>query len=179
MAIIVDDILRPNYKIAFPDPKPRPIIGRSEALNAEFYDSIWFQEPVFDQFELPFLEMEEVLLSVSQGKNIVETPLAGRDGEVFEYISKASHVITMRGRLVDPNIDVRPDDKIRQLMEWCEYPDRFEIKSTFLTNFFGIKFVIIKDYDFPQTEGFRNVQDFRIILKEDVGEEIIITEVAT
>ena len=172
--VILNDVLRPNYKVPFPDPVP--ISEGVSFLGTDILDAVTFAAPTLEGFDESLFTLKECIMSVQESKNIVETPIAGRDGEIFEYISMASHVITLRGKIVGPYQDIRPDEEIGLLMQWLRYPDTIEIFSRYLQNHFGITRVIVKDYNLPQTEAYRNEQQYRITLKEDLGEDIIIEE---
>lgn len=176
--VIVSGGFRP--KVKFPDPTPN-YQGYSKITGVELLDRVTLVSPQAEGFTDPQFNLDECIISVSQGKNIVATPLAGRDGEVFEYISMASHEIMIRGRLASPYPDVAPDEApgassgtIAQLLEYLQYPGTITIIADILFQRFDMQDFVIFDYDFPQSEGMRNIQEFRIMAREDLGQEIII-----
>lgn len=114
--------------------------------------------------------VDTVLFSVSQSKNIVTTPIQGRDGTVKEYISMGDYDISIEGKIVSQNNDF-PEDDVNELIQILNAPVAIKIISEFLA-FFGIHESVVENYDFPQMEGFRNEQSFSISLLSDTPVEL-------
>lgn len=107
------------------------------------------------------LDLGTVLCTVNMTKNIVATPIQGRNGTVKEYISDGDYVINIKGLIVSPAQESFPEVEFNVLKKYCDAPVEIPVASTFL-NRFGIKSFVIQDYRFDQTEGMRNVQAFEI-----------------
>lgn len=118
------------------------------------------------------LKINEVLLTVTQNKNIVKTQVAGRSGTVKEYISSGDYGVQIQGFLIDPNPQKRPDFKIQQLLQICEASASIKVFSNFL-NLFGISDLVIESYSLPQKAGFWNVQPFELNCVSDVPFELV------
>ena len=111
------------------------------------------------------LVIELVLLTVNQRKNIVKTQIQGLKGTIKEYISDDDYTIELKGIISDVN-NAYPESLIQRIINICEIPSEIPVKSSYL-NLFGIYNVVIESYNFPQSEGFRNQQEFTISMTSD------------
>jgi hypothetical protein len=107
------------------------------------------------------LSMATVLIDVTQTKNIVTTPIQGRNGTVKEYISDGDYAINIKGVLVGNGNEVRPEDKLGVLLGFCQAPVPINVASNILASF-GIYTIVIDSYTFNQMEGQRNVIPFEL-----------------
>lgn len=117
------------------------------------------------------LNLATVLIDVSQSKNIVTTPIQGRNGTVKEYISDGDYIINIKGVVVGDGNDVRPDEKLGLLLGFCQAPVAIDVASNILASF-GIYTLVIKDYTFNQLEGQRNVIPFELNCMSETPFEI-------
>ena len=117
------------------------------------------------------LSMATVLIDVSQSKNIVTTPIQGRNGTVKEYISDGDYIINIKGVVVGDGNEVRPEDKLGVLLGFCQAPVEINVASNILASF-GIYTLVIKDYTFNQLEGQRNVIPFELNCMSETPFEI-------
>jgi len=142
----------------------------------EFGNTVYF-EPI---------RLVEVLVNIQLTKNIVTTPIAGRDGTVKQYISNGDYMITINGRVsgqYNPNNDefretnsiFQFQQSIDKLVNVCNIGYAIPITSRFLERFF-INKVVITDYSMPQIEGVRNYQPFTINMLSDNEDRLIFTE---
>ncbi len=113
------------------------------------------------------LEINTVLITVSQSKNIVETPMAGHDGTVKEYISMGDYVIDIKGALASESSEVFPEEDTLKLLTLLKAPKSLEIASRYLNDVFDIHNIVIKSFDLGQNEGFQNIQFFSISAVSD------------
>lgn len=107
--------------------------------------------------------IDTILISVSQTKNIVTTPIQGRNGTVKEYVSDGDYQISLEGKIVSKTNNY-PEAEVSELIQICKSPISIpadSIISEFLA-WFGIHSFVIESFDFPQTEGVRNEQEFSI-----------------
>ncbi len=111
------------------------------------------------------ISIDHCLISISQQKNIVTTPIAGLNGTVKEYISDGDFAIDIEGTISSKQ-NVYPETEVNELIQILKAQTNLTIISEFL-NWFGISSTVVTNYDFPQTEGFRNVQEFKISLLSD------------
>lgn len=152
-------------------------------FNISQYENIGaFGLPVFDvlefdqlryttldgkQVSVESLSLGVALITVTQSKNIVITPIQGRTGgTVKEYISDGDYHINIKGVLVGEGNEVKPQGKKNVLVAFCQAPVEINVASPLL-NDFGIYTIVISDYNFPQVEGQRNVVPFEINAMSD------------
>ena len=127
-----------------------------------------------EQVPFPTLVINTVLFSVNQSKNIVKTPIQGRNGTVKEYISDGDYDISIRGVIVSENANEYPKDEVRKLIEILRVQDSFSIASRYLNEVFDITDIVIESYSLPQSEGYHNVQAFEINAVSDEPIEITV-----
>ena len=124
------------------------------------------------------LTIPTAIIEVNQVKNIITTPIQGRDGTVKEYISKGDYMITVTG-IISGQMDeqtgevrdignVYPTADVQKLISICEVPDSLDVTSDFLGMFLKEDSkVVITDYNIPQQIGVRNFQTFTINMLSD------------
>ncbi len=128
--------------------------------------------------EIVFLA--ECIITVNQEKNIVVTPLQGKDGTVKEYISDGDYQITIDAAVSSydaPGNEDRtayPMEQIRALVKMLKVKDGLELQSDFLT-LFDITSAVVKSYGMVQ-ETHSNRQSFQLQLLSDTPFEIKILE---
>ena len=128
-----------------------------------------------EEIEYDSLTVNTVLFTVNQSKNIVKTPIQGRNGTVKEYISDGDFDIQIRGIIADPNPDAYPEKEVNKLIEILKVQDNIEIAAQYLNDNFGITNIVIESYALPQNEGFQNMQAFEINAVSDDPIELAIT----
>jgi hypothetical protein len=111
------------------------------------------------------VRLTTVLVNLTQSKNIVMTPINGRNGTVKEYVSDGDFVIEIFGKVVNKN-NIYPTEAVRALKELKDVPQAIEINCPYLQTF-DISNVVITDFEMNETEGFRNSQEFRISMVSD------------
>jgi hypothetical protein len=108
------------------------------------------------------------VVSISQGKNIVKTPLTEVNGTVKEMISLKDVDITIRGLLISADRDA-PEADMYLLQEIYK-----SSKETLLRNVltdialvdYGYR-VVIEDLSFPEVKGVKNVRPYEMKLVSD------------
>ena len=117
----------------------------------------------------------DIIMSVTQTKNIVKTAIKGRNGTIKEFISDGDYEINITGKLSGQYIpkkgnwealDDYPEDAIKRLVQLCKIPAPLPVASNFFEPY-GIDNVVINDYSFPQREGYRKEQTFTINMSSD------------
>jgi hypothetical protein len=119
------------------------------------------------------LTIDTVMMNVNQSKNIVRTPIAGRDGTVKEYISDGDFDISISGRLVTPYANVYPREEVNILFELLSLKKQIPVASDFLL-LFNIDSIVVLNYTITEVEGSRNQVEFSINALSDKAEEIIL-----
>lgn len=134
--------------------------------------------------EIDPLTMNTVLMTVRQTKNIVMTPIQGRNGTVKEYISDGDYVITAVGAIVTEQTlqnffgNRFPIEEVDALIQLLQAQKELRATSNFL-QLFGIDDVVITGYDLPQQQGSREIQPFTINMVSDTAIELRDVETET
>lgn len=148
-----------------------PLQKFTSKLNTIVYSNVIFNAGVildengaqvdkWDDFRI-----DDVLLNVSQSKKIITTEIQGRDGTVKEYIGLDDFQIQITGRL-NGTYNVNPKELTRQLKIILSAGQPLEITSWYLQNL-DITDIVIKDFNFGQTEGEYSTQYFTINAMSD------------
>ena len=117
--------------------------------------------------------INDCLITVNQAKKIITTEIQGRDGTVKEYIGLDDYQIQIVGRL-NGTYNVNPRSETKDLKTILDSGQPLAITSWWLQNL-GITDVVVKDYNFPQTEGEYSTQYFSISAISDKQVEARIT----
>jgi hypothetical protein len=150
-------------------------------MTGEGYDAApksWLGVPVFADVRFkglnndPDIVLQSVIVSVTQTRNIVATPVQGRDGTVKEYVSDGDYAVTLSGAIVTEGADNYPQYEVNQLVELLRRKEALEVVSDFL-RIFGVYNIVVMSYEMPQTEGVQNAQYFQIECLSDVPVELI------
>ena len=130
------------------------------------------------------LLFQEVIISVTQERNIVTTPLQGRDGTIKEYISNGDYGITLDIALTDyegepseqadeefllPKQDY-PLSQLETLRKLLTTPEAVEVESDVLYAF-GIKSAVVTSFSLQQ-ETHSNRQGVQVQMLSDEPYEI-------
>jgi hypothetical protein len=116
----------------------------------------------------------EVLMVVSQTKNIVSTVVVGRNGTVKEYVSDGDYQVKMQG-LIASNNTLYPKESVWKLLKLLKKVESLKVTSWFLQQF-DVYDLAITDYSFPQNEGCENMQLFEISALSDTPVELIVSD---
>lgn len=151
------------------------IIAQS-LLNTPVYDNLVFEGGTYtdlkgNEIEYPELRIDNVLIEVSQRKNIVKTQIQGRDGTIKELISMGDYEISIRGILQNfekSEQALYPVELATNLRKICESTQSLHVLSKFLSEVFDVGYIVIDSFSIPQVEGIRNLQPFTISALSDV-----------
>lgn len=128
---------------------------------------------------LPYLSFgfffNECIITITQTKNIVTTPLQGRSGTIKEYISDGDYEISIEAGITNEEGDMEyPEDKITALHRILSLPIALPVYSDFF-KIFGIESIVIKSYNLVQ-ETHSNRQSIQITAISDTPYEIMLKE---
>lgn len=103
------------------------------------------------------LELNDVVASVTQAKNIVKTVLVGRAGTVKEYISDGDYQIDLTVGVVATDggviVDEYPKEGMKELLRFLDKEEAIEVHSDFL-DLFNITELVVERYSASQnTQG--------------------------
>jgi len=170
-----------------------------EAAPEETTRNSYLGTPVYSNLEIPSgnykdndgnivpyegIRIDTVLFDVSIEKNIVTTPINGRDGTVKQFISMGDYQINVQGILTGTTTegngsftvantyeDYVPEEEIRKLNELIKIPTSLEVYSEFL-DFMDISTVVIQGGNIAQREGFRDSVYFSLGFLSDAPIEL-------
>ncbi len=117
------------------------------------------------------ITFQNVIIELSQPKNIVTTIIQGRDKSVKEYINEGDFLISIKGNLVGLDANKMPVEEIQKIVALKTAPVEIPVSSNFLDQF-GIFSIVITDVKYKQIEGMRNVVAIEIEALDEVPFEI-------
>jgi hypothetical protein len=143
-------------KVPIDDVPPMDIVGSSDFgtpvyANIEFQGRDWLD---FDgrRREFPDMQFNEVLVTVNQQKNIIETEIQGSDsGAVLEYVGLRNYNVQCEMIVVGVN-GVYPTQAVRNLKSMLTAPVPIKVNSWYLQNF-DIYDLVVREFDIPQVAG--------------------------
>lgn len=108
------------------------------------------------------LDIACAIVEVNLAKNIVKTELAGgrKKGTVKEQIGFTDYSVSIKGMIISAD-DRYPHDEVLELKAMAEASTSIAINHKLLV-YLGITNIVIQSIDFPNKQGFQNVQPFSI-----------------
>lgn len=138
-------------------------------------------------FSFPELNFDAVLFEVTNTKNIIYTPIQGKDGTVKEYIAGGDYDIQVKGIVTGLNGKYpdkyngaqsgTPGDTINvvdNLITAMNCNTELTINSWYLTNLFGIYTIVITGFELYQEEGNYSQQRFSFTAKSDQEYQVVL-----
>ncbi len=162
------ELYKGRIPINAPDEAP---ITRKSQLGTSIFSDLQF----VDIGGFKHTPVDCVLFNVFQAKNIVRTPIIGRDGQIKEYIGDDDFEINIKGVICGTNGHY-PFEQVSNLVEFLRYKQSLGIISQYLNNIFDITEVVVKDYAFEQTEGSYSYQKFEINCWSERPVELLIKD---
>lgn len=156
---------------------------RVEEQDTPYFDTMdklgipWLTSVSFNYKDKEPFEFEECIMTLNLEKNIVSTPLQGRNGTIKEYVTQGDFNITMAAAVSNyqdggqgSSITEYPQEKIKDLKAYLDIEDSIVVHSQFL-DYFGIQSVVIQKYSLTQ-ETHSNRQSISITMLSDTPYEI-------
>jgi hypothetical protein len=150
------------------------------SFNGSDYNGVPTLTSLALQYKGKRVELLECIITINQEKNIVSTPMQGRDGTIKEYISDGDYSISIEAavnnysEIEETKSKEYPIEKLEELIALLKVQDGLEIQSDFLT-LFKITSAVIKSYGMVQ-ETHSNRQSFQIQMLSDTPYEIKIQQ---
>lgn len=149
--------------------------NKLDSNNNEYIDP---NSDNFDELKKLYLQdlyLDKCIIKVKQKKNIISTPIIGRDYEVKEYIGLRDYDIQIDGTIATFLNGVYPIDDVKMLRTYLTLPVPIFVTCPFLNELFGIDHIVINDFNFPQNEGGISYQKFSInAINDDITDSDII-----
>lgn len=135
-----------------------------------------FGTPIFmpckiDDYWLP----NEPLITITGGKNIVKTVVAGLEGTVKEEISTNDKLIVIKGIITNDDSDDYPEADVSKIREFCDASGSRKIVSP-ICRIFSIHEIAIESYNIFAIEGHQSQQAYQINAWSDRPVELILKE---
>jgi hypothetical protein len=146
---------------------------RATILGTVVFDDITFPAGTYinnngDAVNYPELFLLSVQVVVNSQKNIIETPVAGLNGTVKEYISRGDYMISISGKITQSAVNAFPADDIDNFVEISEIEDAIPIESKLLNEFFNVFNVVLKKVSVSTIPGSINEVDVTIEAVSDI-----------
>lgn len=149
----------------------KSVIGTPVFCNLEIQGGFWTDAGGV-QHDWDDLVYDTVLITVDQPKNIVKTPIQGRNGTVKEYISDGDYSVNIRLIIIGQN-GVMPLQEISDLKKVLDAPVAISVNSRYLQNL-GVDNLVVEGYNIPQIEGGYSIQPVEIRCLSDQPIELKI-----
>ena len=107
------------------------------------------------------LLLNVVLFDVSQQKNIVRTPIQGKNGEIPEYIADGDYTINIKGVFLAQN-GKYPITQMRKYMQLMKASVELKVVSWYLNEVWGINEIYISYFTNPNDVGSQSSEQFEI-----------------
>ena len=108
------------------------------------------------------ISVNDCVITVQQTKNIIKTPIQGRNGTVKEYISDGDYQVTLKGRISSNQPDVFPSTEVSNLVSLLQVQDALEIESEYLRECYGVTVLVVESYNMQRKEGMSSEQEYEI-----------------
>jgi hypothetical protein len=114
-----------------------------------------------------YIRFDTCIVNIQQQRNIIKTPIQGRNGTVKEYISDGDYQISIKGSIFGDAPDKMPSKIIKDSHTLFIEPNELWIECDIL-RYLNIQYCVIESYTISQVEGSRSRVDIDMnILSDD------------
>lgn len=154
-------------------------LSKSQMLGTNVFSNLTIAGRSYTDIEgkegnFPDIVLETVLFNVAQQKNIVITPVQGRNTTVKEFISNGDYAVTIKGLITGAN-GVFPMAAMQDFISMQNAPIAIDVSSWFL-QLFDIYNIVITYCEFVEVEGMYSTQQFEIQAYSDQPIELYISQ---
>lgn len=143
-----------------------PVYARVTLMSGKYIDQYGNAQT------FPRIDLEGVIVTVNQPKNIVKTVIQGRPGSVKEYIGDSDYNVGISGIITGLNGQF-PMDAFTQLKKVLDAQVPIQITSRYLQAC-GVDYIVVEDYTLDQEAGGYSYQKFSITAISDIAQQIIL-----
>lgn len=131
------------------------VVLRAPAYDIENYDA---NSDRYIKTTIPAAQiiLNTILVDVNMDRNIITTPISGRDGTVKEYISNGDYRLDFRGVIANQVARERPTAEVALLAKILTAPVSLEVTSDYLQQCYSISNMVIISNTYTQEEGAIN-----------------------
>jgi len=128
-------------------------------LGTPIYGRLIFEENSYktlsgDTIQYPETIIENAIITINEGKNIVKTSIPGRKGTIKEYINTDDFSINIEAIIVQKD-NIFPEDELLTLKNILKSPVAVPVAQE-VFNIFDINNIVIENYNITQKRGYRN-----------------------
>ena len=98
-------------------------------------------------------------MNINSDKNLVVTPVQGRDYSRKELVSNGDIVFSISGTITSRYPDIYPSEEVLKLRKILQYKGLIEVNNQTI-NEWGITKIVIRDFSMPQSEGYKSRQTY-------------------
>jgi purine-nucleoside phosphorylase len=132
--------------------------------------------PIFMPFKIDDIWLpNEPLVTITGGKKIIRTVVAGLKGSVKEEICLNDYMVVIRGIIINNDSDDYPDEEVGEIRGLCEAEGSREIVNK-LCRIFGINSIAIESYNIFGIAGHQSQQAYQINAWSDRPVELVLKE---
>ena len=117
----------------------------------------------------------EPLITLTGGKNIVKTVVAGLKGTVKEEINDNDYLIVIKGIITNGNSNDYPEAQVNELRHILEAKGSHKVVNKLL-KIFGIDEMVVEHFNIFGIEGHQSQQAYQISGWSDRPVELVIKE---
>lgn len=104
----------------------------------------------------------EMVIQANRPKNIVETEVVAKDGEVEELMSLSNWELQLKGFIINYETDQYPEAEVKALQKACELKStQLPVEGTYM-EVLRIRHISIHKLELPTMPGYARVQPFEI-----------------
>ena len=116
--------------------------------------------------ELEDLYLDNVILSVTQNKQLVETAIMGHNGKIKEYIGLDDYTVKLEGTLLGAN-GIYTLAQVTMLQNYLALPASIYVTCPQLNKIFGINYLTVKSSNLDEEAGGISYQKYSITCVSD------------
>lgn len=127
-------------------------------------------QPIIAPLKLDGVQFpHEPMVTVNGAKKVIETDIDGRSGTFKESWRLDDYTVTINGVIVnEEDPDEYPFDQVRSIRQLCEKMTSSSVdEHQLLADVWGIPYLAIYSWEFPEVIGMPNVAKYSIRAKSD------------
>lgn len=129
-------------------------------LGLPVFQSVVFSDP--QEANGKVLNLNDCLVDISMTRNIVKTPVVGRDGTVKEFISNGDFDISIKGLFINQaHPDVIPQKQITEALRWFQKNRSLQVSGK-IFDIFKIFNIVVESFHMPQVPTFIGMRPFEL-----------------
>lgn len=124
-----------------------------------------FQAIIFTDAQEPNgeeLNLNDCLVDFGMTRNIVKTPVVGRDGTIKEFISNGDYDFSVKGLFINQaHPDRIPEAQIRKAVRWFKKGRNLGVEGK-IFDILGVHNIVVESFHCPQVPTFIGMRPFEL-----------------